>query len=525
MALARGFAVSLLGLAGNIIEVEADISSNLPAFILVGLPDASLSEASSRVRAAVQNSGLRLPPRRITINLSPASIPKFGSSFDLAIAITLLAADGSVNPELAAQWVHIGELGLDGSIRAVRGILPAVLACRNAGKDRVVVPLSNLAEAKLVSGLEIVGASHLNQVAVMHGAAVENFARVTDVETPEPTDPAVSSHDQLDISDVLGQKSAVQALTIAAAGGHHLSMIGPPGAGKTMLAERLPSLLPDLTLEQSLETTAIHSIAGRGLDVGLSCNLFVRPPFEAPHHSSSMVSLVGGGTGMPRPGAISLANHGILFLDEAPEFQLPALEALRQPLESGEVLIHRSAGTARFPSHFQLVIAANPCPCGLSMSPKAQCLCSPQARNRYSAKLSGPLLDRIDINLRIHAVTSIQKAFLSVSDRPVAETSAQVRDRVTQARLAASERLANTPWTLNAQVPGHFLRHRLKPAPKITRQLDVALDRGRISMRGYDRVLRLAWTKADFDGQSTISSDSIGFAMFLRGSELGLADS
>jgi magnesium chelatase family protein len=522
MSLARGYAVSLLGLAGNIIEVEADISSNLPAFVLVGLPDTSLSEASSRVRAAVQNSGLRLPARRITINLSPASIPKFGSSFDLAIAITLLAADGSVSPQLAADWVHIGELGLDGSIRAVRGILPAVLACRNAGRNRVVVPLANLSEAKLVSGLEIVGASHLNQVAVLHGADVANLARV-------PVDEAVTSEEAtppyaaLDIGDVLGQESAVQALTIAAAGGHHLSMIGPPGAGKTMLAERLPSLLPDLTLEQSLETTAIHSVAGRGNEVGVRGNLFVRPPFEAPHHSSSMVSLVGGGTGLPRPGAISLANHGVLFLDEAPEFQLPALEALRQPLESGEVLIHRSAGTARFPSHFQLVIAANPCPCGLSMSPKAQCLCSPHSKNRYAAKLSGPLLDRIDINLRIHAVTTIQKALFSASD-PVAETSAQVRERVTQARMAAAERLAKTPWSLNAQVPGHYLRHRLKPTSSITRHLDAALDRGRISMRGYDRVLRLAWTKADIDGKSSISSEAISFAMFLRGSELGVAD-
>ncbi len=522
MSLARGYAVSLLGLAGNIIEVEADISSNLPAFILVGLPDASLSEASSRVRAAVQNSGLRLPARRITINLSPASIPKFGSSFDLAIAITLLAADGSVSPQLAADWVHIGELGLDGSIRAVRGILPAVLACRNAGRTRVVVPLANLSEAKLVSGLEIIGASHLNQVAVLHGADVANLARVP-VDDAVAAEETISPYEGLDISDVLGQESAVQALTIAAAGGHHLSMIGPPGAGKTMLAERLPSLLPDLTLEQSLETTAIHSIAGRGHEVGVSGNLFVRPPFEAPHHSSSMVSLVGGGTGLPRPGAISLANYGVLFLDEAPEFQLPALEALRQPLESGEVLIHRSAGTARFPSHFQLVIAANPCPCGLSMSPKAQCLCSPHSRNRYAAKLSGPLLDRIDINLRIQAVTSIQKALFSASDKPVAETSAQVRERVTQARMAAAERLASTPWSLNAQVPGHYLRHRLKPASSITRQLDFALDKGRISMRGYDRVLRLAWTKADIDGKSSISSEAISFAMFLRGTELGVS--
>jgi len=518
MSIAKSYTVSLLGLAGTVIEIEADISSNLPSFVLVGLPDASLSESTSRVRAAISNSGLKLPARRITVNLSPASVPKHGSSFDLAIAITVLAASGQVRAESVVRHLLLGELGLDGSIRPVRGILPAVLAARNAGFESVIVPQQNLAEARLVSDIEVIGGHHLSQIAHLHGATIKVFEQVEPRLAGAHSSPLDFSQ-ELDISDVFGQDIAVRALSLAAAGGHHVSMRGAAGAGKTMLAERLPGLLPDLDLEQSLETTALISVSGRSISADWDGKLITRPPFEAPHHSASVASLVGGGSGYPKPGSVSMANHGVLFLDEAPEFQQPALEALRQPLESGEVIIHRSAGMARFPSAFQLILASNPCPCGNLLSRHKSCTCTAAARGRYENKLSGPLLDRIDIQLNIAAANPAQIAMskkVADSDR---ETSARVREKVFQARMLAAERLVGTPWKINSQIAGPYLRRKLKPAPSITAVLDRALDLGRISMRGYDRCLRLAWTSADFDGRSSVSKDDLDFALFLRGGQ------
>jgi len=516
MSIAKSYTISLLGLAGTVIEIEADISSNLPSFVLVGLPDASLSESTSRVRAAIANSGLKLPARRITVNLSPASVPKHGSSFDLAIAVTVLAASGQVRSESAVRHIHLGELGLDGSIRPVRGILPAVLAARNAGFTSVIVPQQNLAEARLVSGLEVFGVYHLSQVADFHGATVKVF-EPTEAQTQTESSTEFDVNQQPDISDVYGQDIAVKALSLAAAGGHHISMKGAAGAGKTMLAERLPSLLPDLDLEQSLETTALISVSGRSMASGWDGKLITRPPFEAPHHSASVASLVGGGSGYPKPGSISMANHGVLFLDEAPEFAQSALEALRQPLESGDVIIHRSAGMARFPSRFQLVLASNPCPCGNLLSRSKLCTCTSASRNRYENKLSGPLLDRIDIQLTISAANPAQIALSKKMSEGERETSAQVREKVLQARMLAAERLSGTPWKINSQIAGPYLRRKLKPASSITAVLDRALDLGRISMRGYDRCLRLAWTSADFEGRRAVSKEDLDFALFLRG--------
>ena len=516
MALAKSFTVSLLGLAGTVIEIEADISSNLPNFVLVGLPDASLSESTSRVKAAIVNSGLKLPSRRITVNLSPASVPKHGSSFDLAIAITVLAASGEVRAESVVRHIHLGELGLDGSIRPVRGILPAVLAARNAGFGSVIVPALNLAEARLVADIEVVGAHHLSQVAAFHGASVKVLQQVAP-QFSSPMQSSASSQYQPDISDVYGQDVAVKALSLAAAGGHHIAMKGAPGAGKTMLAERLPGLLPDLDLEQSLETTALISVSGRSMTADWDGKLITRPPFEAPHHSASVASLVGGGSGYPKPGSISMANHGVLFLDEAPEFQQPALEALRQPLESGEVIIHRSAGMAKFPSRFQLILASNPCPCGNLLSRNKSCTCTAAGRSRYNNKLSGPLLDRIDIQLEIAAANPAQIALAKKMLTSERVTSAQIRDKVFLARMLAAERLSGTPWKINSQIAGPYLRRKLKPHSSITGKIDKALDLGRISMRGYDRCLRLAWTSADFDGRSSVSKEDLDFALFLRG--------
>ena len=503
MALAKTKAIALFGLTGTLIDVEADISSNLPNFILVGLPDASLSEATARVRAACANSGLTLPGRRITVNLSPAAVPKRGSSFDLAIAVSVLAAAGVLKQSSVAEWLHIGELTLDGEIRRVNGVLPSLLAASELGWRKFIVPRENLAEASALEGIEIQSFDHLTQVANFHGATVA--IRET---LPEESPHNFTPKSEPCYSDVLGQDEVIDAMVIAATGGHHILMVGAPGSGKTMIAERLPSILPELSPTQAIETAAVESLSG--LPGGVS----YLPPFRAPHHNSSASSLIGGGLAVPRPGVISLAHNGVLFLDEAPEFQQPALEALRQPLESGEVFITRASGVAKFPSRFQLVMAANPCPCGFAWDPKRACKCVEPAKSRYLNRLSGPLLDRIDISLRVNSVPKAMQ-----SKRGTA--SSELRERVKQGRKFGQQRLARTPWALNAQVPGSYLRRHWKPSGSAFDGLDKALERGLLSMRGYDRCLRLAFTLADLDQVETPTSEHIGRAMFLRGADLG----
>lgn len=506
MAIGRAHAISLLGLEGAVVEIEADISNNLPSFVLIGLPDAALGEARDRVRSAAGNSGVPLPSRKLTVNLSPASLPKHGSGFDLGIAMAALAADGQVSADSVARVVHLGELGLDGRLRPLAGILPAVLAAVRAGFGTVLVPAGNADEAALVPGVRVVSVVSLRDAAIWHGAELEPIP----LEALLPTVPKPALDDAGDLADVIGNPDAVEAIQVAAAGGHHVYLLGPPGAGKTMLASRLPGLLPDLSAEEALDVASIRSLAGIPVRGGLS----TRPPLEAPHHTASAAAIVGGGSGVIRPGAAARAAHGVLFLDEAPEFAPAALDALRQPLESGVISISRANATARFPARFQLVLAANPCPCGNAGTRDGDCRCTPLAVRRYLGRLSGPLLDRVDIRMDVHRVTAAQ--LRASAELPRLDTAA-ARTRILAARATAADRLRSTPWRLNAQVAGAWLRSPVgAPARGATAGLDRALERGGITMRGYDRVLRLAWTLSDLDGTPRPGVDQVGRAVYLR---------
>lgn len=544
MHIGNATSIGLIGLKAFTIQLQAFISGNMPNFSIVGLPDTSLSEARERVKSAHFALHCKWPEGRVTVNLSPASMPKSGASYDLAIAASILSAEKYIPlPELE-NTVILGELNLDGTVLPIQGMLPIALYAKKMKFKRIIIPQENLAEAQLVEGIETIGIHHiLDLITQLHGTLREESLKLIE-EDPAYQHMQIREHNNSndknencttlsmreenvsplqvdskyeigDMAEVIGQEHTKWALQVAAAGGHHVMMIGPPGSGKTMLASRLPSIMCPLNEQEQLEVASIRSLCGTLPYYGISDI----PPFEAPHHTASAASLIGGGTGVAKPGIITRTHCGVLFMDEAPEFSPRVLQTLREPLESGYIAISRSKGTTLYPAKFQLVIAANPCPCGYAYGNGERCTCKERERTRYFSRLSGPILDRIDIQMDVPPVERIimpnlQQNNAQNTSSGTSLTSNMMRHNVIVARQIARDRFAKQGWDCNAQASGTWLR-------KYTSQqavglINQALEKHQLSLRGADRALRLAWTLADLYGHTSPNMTDIAQAISLR---------
>ena len=492
----------LIGLKGYKIDVEVDLNTGLPSYDIVGLPDTAVKESKERVRSAIKNSGFKFPANKITVNLAPANVKKAGPNFDLPIAVAILVSSGQIVGDKHTDFVFLGELGLNGKLKPITGILPALISARSEGFKNFVIPKENEIEASYIDGIDVFACDSLSEVVSFLNRVIQIVPVEKRVWNTEESDKITE-----DFARVKGQKIAKRAIEIAVAGGHNILMVGPPGAGKTMIARCIPSVMPDLTFDEALEITKIHSIAG---ELDLKKGVISSRPFRSPHHTASTVALVGGGR-EAKPGEVSLASDGVLFLDELPEYSRTSLETLRQPLEDGIVTVSRASGTYEYPANFMLVASMNPCPCGNYGSKELTCTCSPSAIQNYLKRLSGPLLDRIDLKIDVERV-----AFEEITNKSLEESSAEIKKRVDKARELQVERFKGTKIHTNAKMNSKMISEHCKLDAESENLMKIAFERFHISARGYTRILKVARTIADLDGSKEILSKHLTEALAYR---------
>ncbi len=492
--------IGLFGIDSYMIEIEADVSGGLPSFDIVGLPDAAVKESRDRVRAAIKNCGYKFPVGRITVNLAPADRKKEGSLYDLPVLLAILNASDQLKAKLD-DFIAIGEVALDGKVRGVNGVLAITITAQQNGIKNIFVPAENAAEAAVIEGMNVYAVENIKQL-------LDHINGISEIEKTETTSLALQLAQSIpDFSDVKGQLAAKKALEVAAAGGHNILMIGPPGAGKSMLAKRLPGILPEMTFEESVETTKIHSVAGK---ISKEMPFITTRPFRSPHHTVSTAGIAGGGT-VPKPGEISLAHNGVLFLDELPEFKREVMEALRQPIEDNAVTISRVSGSLTYPSSIMLVAAMNPCPCGFFGHPTKQCICSQNAVQKYLNRISGPMLDRLDLHVEVPPVD-----YTALSSDVKEESSAEIRERVNKARRIQTERYKGTGITCNARLTPPMLKKYCVMTDEASKYLSLSFERLGLSARAYDRILKVARTIADLEGSEKIDKNHIFSAISFR---------